>query len=45
VLESYEDQAALEAHGQTAYFKAANVKLGGLVAGAPEVEYMDGIDQ
>ena len=44
VLESYADQAALEAHGQTEYFRAANMKLGAFVAGAPEIEYLDGID-
>ena len=44
VLESYVDKAALEAHGKTDYFKAANVKLGGLVAGMPDVEYLDGIE-
>ena len=44
VLESYADQAALEAHGQTEYFRAANVKLGAFVAGAPEIEYLDGVD-
>jgi quinol monooxygenase YgiN len=44
VLESYEDQAALEAHGQTDYFKAANVKLAGLVGGRPDIEYLDGVE-
>ena len=44
VLESYVDKAALEAHGKTDYFKAANVKLGGLVAGMPDVEYLDCIE-
>ena len=44
VLESYVDKAALQARGKTDYFKAANVKLGGLVAGMPDVEYLDGID-
>ena len=44
VLESYADQAALEAHGQTEYFRAANMKLGAFVAGAPEIEYLDGVD-
>ncbi len=44
VLESYTDQAALEAHGQTDYFKAANVKLAGLVGGRPDIEYLDGVE-
>lgn len=43
VLESYVDQAALEAHGATDYFKAANVKLGALVGGRPDIEYLDGV--
>ena len=44
MLESYENQAALEAHGQTDYFKAANVKLAGLVGGRPDIEYLDGVE-
>ena len=44
VLESYVDQAALEAHGQTDYFKAANAKLAALVGGRPDIEYLDGIE-
>jgi quinol monooxygenase YgiN len=44
VLESYADQAALEAHGQTDYFKAANAKLAGLVGGRPDIEYLDGVE-
>jgi quinol monooxygenase YgiN len=44
ILESYVDKAALEAHGKTDYFKAASAKLGGLVAGMPDVEYLDGIE-
>ena len=44
VLESYVDQAALEAHGKTDYFRAANGKLAALVAGMPEIEYLDGVE-
>lgn len=44
VLESYDDQAALEAHGKTEYFRAANGKLASMVSGAPEIEYLDGIE-
>ena len=43
VLESYTDEDALKAHGQTEYFKAANVKLGPLLAGRPDIEYLDGV--
>lgn len=44
VLESYDDEAALEAHGKTEYFRAANGKLAGMVLGAPEIEYLDGVE-
>jgi quinol monooxygenase YgiN len=44
VLESYDDQAALTAHGQTEYFRAANGKLAAMVSGAPEIEYLDGVE-
>ena len=44
VLESYVDQAALDAHGKTEYFRAANGKLAGMVSGAPDIEYLDGIE-
>ena len=44
VLESYVDQAALDAHGKTDYLKAANGKLAALVAGMPEIEYLDGVE-
>lgn len=43
VLEQYKSAADLEAHGQTEYFKAANAKLGALVAAAPDIEVLDGI--
>jgi len=42
VLEEYVDQAALDAHGQTDYFKAIGAKLGGCMAGRPDVELFDG---
>jgi quinol monooxygenase YgiN len=42
VLELYADQAALDAHGSTDYFKAAGPKLAPCLAAAPEVEYLDG---
>jgi quinol monooxygenase YgiN len=44
VMEQYKDQAALEAHGQTDYFKSAGAKMGGCMAGAPVIEYLDSID-
>ena len=43
VLEIYKDQDALTHHGGTDYFKAAGPKLGGVLAGRPEIEYLDGV--
>ena len=44
VLEVYKDQESLTHHGGTEYFKAAGPKFGGVLAGAPEIEYLDGVD-
>ena len=38
VLELYDSDAALAAHGQTAHFKAAGPKFAGLMAGRPEIQ-------
>lgn len=38
VMETYESQEALEAHGKTEYFIAAQPALGGCLAGAPTIE-------
>ena len=43
VLELYADQDALTHHGGTDYFKAAGPKFGAVLAGRPEVEYLDGV--
>ncbi|MDE0758531.1 MAG: putative quinol monooxygenase [Pseudomonadales bacterium] len=43
VLEEYVDEAALAAHGKSDYFKTLGAELGPNMAGAPEVEYFDGI--
>ena len=43
VLELYTDQDALTHHGGTPYFKAAGPKFAGVLAGRPEVEYLDGV--
>jgi quinol monooxygenase YgiN len=43
VLEIYRDQDALEAHGKSDHFRAAGPKWAGVLAGRPEVEYLDGI--
>ena len=43
VLEIYADQAALDHHGGTDYFKAAGPKFGSFLAGAPTMEFLDGV--
>jgi quinol monooxygenase YgiN len=40
-MEQYANQAALDAHGKTEYFRAAGPKLGPCLAGAPEIQYFD----
>jgi quinol monooxygenase YgiN len=44
VLEVYKDQDALDHHGKTEYFRAAGPKFAGVLAGRPEIEYLDGVD-
>jgi quinol monooxygenase YgiN len=41
VLEQYADQDALDAHGQTDHFKTLGAKMGGCMAGRPDIEVMD----
>ena len=43
VMEQYVDQAALDAHGKSEEFQAVSAKLGGCLAGAPEIEFFDAI--
>lgn len=43
VLELYDDQAALDAHMQTEYFKGAAGKFGGLLAGKVDAEFLDAV--
>lgn len=43
VLEQYNGPAALAEHSKSAHFQAANEKLAGLVAAAPEIEMLDGV--
>lgn len=40
-MEKYTDQAALDAHGKTDYFRAAQPALGACLAGAPDVQIYD----
>jgi quinol monooxygenase YgiN len=44
VLELYKDQDAVTHHGGTEYFKAAGPKFGAVLAGRPDIEYLDGVD-
>ncbi|MFT4520047.1 MAG: quinol monooxygenase YgiN [Halioglobus sp.] len=41
VLEQYESEADLDAHGKTAHFQEANKVLAPLVAAVPEMEVLD----
>lgn len=43
VMEIYEDDAAMAAHGKSDGFKAAGAKLGGLVTGAPNIQRLTGV--
>lgn len=43
VMEIYEDEAALAAHGQSDEFKAAGAKLGGLMAGRPDIQRLTSV--
>jgi quinol monooxygenase YgiN len=38
VLELYDDEAALAAHGQSAHFEASGAKFAGLMAGRPDIQ-------
>lgn len=37
IMERYESEEALEAHGKSDYFRAAQPALGAVLAGAPEI--------
>lgn len=43
VLEQYANQEALDAHGKTDYFRSLGKQMGGCMAGAPDVELLDGV--
>jgi quinol monooxygenase YgiN len=43
VLELYKDEAALEAHRGSAHFKAAGPTFATILAGRPDIEYLDAI--
>ena len=41
VMEIYDDQAAIEAHGKSDHFRAAGSKIGACLAGRPDIQYLD----
>lgn len=41
IMEQYASQEALEAHGNSDHFKAAGPALGAVLAGAPDIQYLD----
>jgi quinol monooxygenase YgiN len=41
MLELYDSEEALTAHGQTAHFKAAGPKFAGLMAGRPQLQRLE----
>lgn len=43
VMELYESEEALKAHGQSAHFKAAGPKIGPVLAGKPDIQYFETI--
>ena len=43
VLEGYKDEAAIAAHRDSAHYKALGPKVGGCLAGRPDVELFDGV--
>ncbi len=42
-MEQYATQEALDAHGKTDYFLAAQPILGPLLSGAPDIQYFDSV--
>jgi quinol monooxygenase YgiN len=43
VMEVYENEDALKAHGKSDHFRAAGPKIGPTLAGAPDIHYMDAV--
>ena len=43
VLELYKDETALEAHRGSEHFKGAGPALGAVLAGRPDIEYLDAV--
>lgn len=43
MLELYQDQASLDAHAKTDTARAAFAKMGGCLAGKPDLEFLDAV--
>ncbi|HTT97025.1 MAG TPA: putative quinol monooxygenase [Rhizomicrobium sp.] len=43
VMEMYNDQAAIEAHGKSDHFRAAGPGIGACLAGRPDIQYLDSV--
>lgn len=43
VMEIYDDQAALEAHGKSDHFRAAGPRLAPVMGGRPDIQYFDSV--
>ena len=43
VMEIYDDQAAIEAHGKSDHFRAAGTAIGACLAGRPDILYLDAV--
>ncbi len=41
VMELYDDEAAIKAHGESAHFKAAGAKFAGVMAGRPDIQRLE----
>jgi len=43
VLEQYVDEAALESHGKTDYFRSIGAQMGGCMTAASQIELFDSV--
>jgi quinol monooxygenase YgiN len=43
VMEIYQDDDAMKAHGKSDHFRAASPKIGATLAGPPDIHFMDAI--
>jgi len=43
VLEHYNDQDSVDAHGKSDHFRAAGAKIGACLVGAPIIKYLDSV--